>query len=341
MGTASARLPTVSVVICAYSLERWPELAAAIESIVEGDEQPDEIIVVADHNSTLLERMRAEFPHVLAVENTGPRGLSGARNAGIARATGEVVAFIDDDAVAEREWLGLLRACFLDGSVAGAGGSVEPEWSGRRPRWFPEEFDWVVGCTYRGLPEETAPVRNLIGANMAVRRHLFDLVGGFEPALGRGGANTMGCEETDFFIRARRSARDSVLLLEPAARVRHRVPMERQSIRYFLRRCFGEGKSKALLVRRLGSSDGLSAERRYTLHVLPQGVLRGVAVVGRRDFWGPVRSAAIIAGLTTTAAGYVAARGASIIGAGRVGALGSSPDGVDGSGTFERGQVDA
>jgi glycosyltransferase involved in cell wall biosynthesis len=293
----------VSVVICAYTLKRWNDLVAAAESArAEG---PLEVIVVADHNEELLTRVRTELPQVRPVANDGPRGLSGARNAGVAAARGDVIAFLDDDAVATPGWLDRLAACFADPDVLGAGGAVEAAWAGPRPRWFPEEFEWVVGCSYRGLPTAPAPVRNPIGANMAVRREVFATVGGFTSSLGRGGANTMGCEETDFFIRARLHAPAAVWLYEPRARVRHRVPRERATLRYFLDRCYGEGKSKALLAGRVGRSDALSAERRYVLRVLPNGVLGGIRAAGREgDHFGLARAGAIVAGLAATAAGY-------------------------------------
>jgi glycosyltransferase involved in cell wall biosynthesis len=295
--------PTVSVVICAYTLKRWNDLVAAVESA--RSEGPLEVIVVADHNEELLARVRSELPGARAVANDGSRGLSGARNAGVAAARGEVIAFLDDDAVATPGWLDQLAACFVDPHVLGAGGAVEADWAERRPRWFPEEFDWVVGCSYRGLPTVAAPVRNPIGANMAVRREVFATVGGFTSTLGRGGANTMGCEETDFFIRARLHVPSAVWLYEPRARVRHRVPRERATLRYFLDRCYGEGKSKALLARRVGRPDALSAERRYVLRVLPRGVISGIRAAGReQDQFGLARAGAILAGLAATAAGY-------------------------------------
>src|SRR5205823_742125 len=134
------------------------------------------------------------------------------------------------------------------------------------------------------------PVRNPIGANMAVRREVFTTVGGFTSSLGRGGANTMGCEETDFFIRAGLRIPAAVWLYEPRARVRHRVPRERATLRYFLDRCYGEGKSKALLAGRVGRSDALSAERRYVLRVLPRGVIGGFRAAGRHgDGFGLAR----------------------------------------------------
>ena len=96
---------TVSVVICCYSGERLGDLLDAVDS-VQGQTRPaTEIAVVVDHNPALLEHLTAERPELLIVPNTEPVGLSGARNSGIAATTGEIVAFLDDDAVAEPDWL--------------------------------------------------------------------------------------------------------------------------------------------------------------------------------------------------------------------------------------------
>src|SRR5579859_6241737 len=96
----------VSVVICAYTEERWHDLIAAVESIQQQSVTPSEIIVVIDNNKRLLERARAHIAGgVIVIENSEPQGLSGARNSGIAVAHGAYIAFLDDDALAEPDWL--------------------------------------------------------------------------------------------------------------------------------------------------------------------------------------------------------------------------------------------
>jgi GT2 family glycosyltransferase len=296
---------STSVVICAYTERRWDDLCAAVRSAAAQSPPPAEVIVVCDHNAELLERVRRELPDVVAVDGDGPRGLSGARNAGVAAARGDVVAFLDDDAVADPDWLACLLEPYADPHVIGVGGTIEPLWPGRRPAAMPAEFDWVVGCTYRGLPRQREAVRNLIGANMSLRRTVFDAIGGFSCDVGRVGTRPVGCEETELCIRARRGMPGTRIVFEPRARVRHRVTPERAGARYFRARCWAEGRSKAVVARHAGSDDALSTERRYVTTVLPRGVARGVRdAVAHRDAGGLARAAAIVAGVAITAAGY-------------------------------------
>jgi GT2 family glycosyltransferase len=296
----------MSVVICAYADHRWPQLQEAVDS-VRGQSLPAlETIVVIDHNPALLARARRELSDVTVLENEEPRGLSGARNSGLRVARGAVVAFLDDDAIAEPDWLRWLAAPFAEPHVLGVGGAVEPRWETGRPAGFPPEFQWVVGCSYEGLPTRRAPVRNLIGASMSLRREVFDIAGGFRTGIGRVGPVPLGCEETELCIRARRCRRDGVFLYEPRARVAHRVPRSRTTWRYFCSRCFAEGISKALVSSTTGSGDALAAERVFVRRTLPSGVLRGFADARRGDPWGLVRAAAIVAGLVLTTLGYAA-----------------------------------
>ena len=297
--------PTVSVVVCTYADDRWPDLVAAIESIRRQTTAPLEIVVVVDHNAELLERVRAELPDVVAVSNGEQRGLSGARNSGVDVARGDVIAFIDDDAVAAEDWLEWLVAAYADAHVLGVGGAAEPAWELGRPRRFPEEFDWVVGCTYRGMPVQRAEVRNLIGANMSFRRDVLAAAGRFRSGIGRVGTRPIGCEETELCIRARRRWSEGVFVFEPGARVAHRVPRHRVTLRYFGARCYAEGWSKAVVARLVGSADGLSTERSYVRRTLPRAVVRGLAdCVLRADLGGLGRSLAVVFGLGCTTAGY-------------------------------------
>jgi glycosyltransferase involved in cell wall biosynthesis len=300
---------SVSVVVCTYTDRRWGDLLAAVRSVRDQRVAPSvEIIVAVDHNAPLLDRIRGELRDVVAVANEGTRGLSATRNAGVAAAGGDVIVFLDDDCVAAPRWLERLLAHYGAPDVAGAGGAAVAHWVSGRPRWFPEEFAWVVGCSYRGLPVEAAPVRNFIGANMSFRGDALAVAGGFRDGIGRVGRRPLGCEETELCLRlsARRPA--ASLVYEPGAVVRHRVPAERGSWRYFASRCWAEGRSKALVARLAGARRGLEAERHYSRHVLPAGVRSGVRAALRGDPAGALRAAAIAGGLAITALGYARGR---------------------------------
>ena len=304
--------PNVSVIICAYTQYRWAELVNAVESVQRQSTPPDEIIIAVDHNQQLLECVRAHISGVVVVENSETRGLSGARNSALSVARGEVIAFMDEDAVAAPDWLEQILAHYEAPKVIGVGGAINPLWVTRRPAWFPDEFDWVVGCTYRGMPTSTLPVRNLIGCNMSFRREVFQAVGGFTNGIGRVGTRPVGCEETELCIRASHHWPHTLFLYEPLARVQHRVPPSRTTFGYFCSRCYSEGLSKALVAKLVGAQSGLASERSYTLRTLPRGVSNGVKdVIIRRDPAGLARAAAIVAGLAITTMGYIAGKIAS------------------------------
>jgi glucosyl-dolichyl phosphate glucuronosyltransferase len=303
-----APAPTVSVVICTWTGARWHELLEAVESVGRQSHRPLETIVVVDHDPALLAWARAELPSVVVTPNLEARGLSGARNSGLGLAQGDVVAFLDDDAAAAPDWLALLVREYEDEQVLGVGGSIEPVWEAR-PGWFPAEFGWVVGCTYRGLPRERADVRNLIGASMSFRRELFSEFGGFRNGIGRVGTNPVGCEETEFCLRVSRARPGGRFVYQPLALVHHRVPARRARWRYFLARCYGEGVSKALVVRAAGFRDGLAAERSYAASALTSGFCSALlAALTLRDRSGFLRAAAIVAGLAAASAGFCRGR---------------------------------
>ncbi|GGX95416.1 glycosyl transferase family 2 [Streptomyces minutiscleroticus] len=307
--SARADAADVSVVVCVYTEERWEDILAAVASVRAQSRPALETLLVVDHNEALLDRLAREYAGaegVRVLANAGPRGLSAGRNTGIAAARGEVVAFLDDDAVAERDWLLRFREAYEDPRVMAVGGRTEPVWaSGRRPAWFPEEFDWVVGCTYRGLPPGRVRVRNVLGGNASFRRSAFDAAGGFATGIGRdGGRRPLGGEETELCIRLTRARPDAVLLIDDRAVIHHRVPGARERFGYFRTRAYAEGLSKALVARSVGAAAGLSSERRYATRVLPAGVARGLrdALLARPG--GAGRAGAIVAGVLAAAGGY-------------------------------------
>ncbi|MCU1527310.1 MAG: glycosyl transferase family 2 [Frondihabitans sp.] len=298
----------LSVVVCAYTMDRLNDVTAAVDSLRTQQPAPHEVILVIDHNDDLFFALQAYWPDVLVVRSTGATGLSGARNTGVKQATGEIVAFLDDDAVAERGWAQHLVDAYSDETVMGVGGAVKPAWRAGRPEWFPDEFLWVVGCSYVGQPLGRAVVRNAIGANMSFRRSVFEVTGGFDETIGRLGQDAAGCEETEFSIRAHRAVPGGRVVLEPEAVVRHAVTAQRVTREYFRQRCAAEGRSKALVADLVGPDDALASERGYATRTLPAGVMRNLVAVARGDKAAASRAWAIVDGLVITAWCYTKAR---------------------------------
>ena len=144
------------------------------------------------------------------------------------------------------------------------------------------------------------------------RRHVaaaghLERVGGFRDELGRVGSMPFGCEETELCIRANQAIPGGIFRYQPSARVRHRVGPERTRFAYFRRQCFNEGRGKALMARGIGADEGLAAERRHAMRVLPAAILAGVgSSLRERDPSGLLRAGAIVTGLLCAAAGYAA-----------------------------------
>lgn len=298
----SSPRPETSVVICCYADERFADVCEAIRSALD-QTAPSEVVVVVDHNPPLKARLEALFPQAIMVENREARGLSGARNSGIAASRGALVVFLDDDAMADPAMVQAMQAATADPAVLGVGGHIVADWRGPFPHWFPAEFLWVVGCTYEGL--NPGRVRNLIGAAMGVRRSVFDAVGGFDAGLGRTAAGLpLGCEETELCIRATRADPGGRFVYAADAVCRHKVSPARATWAYLATRCYAEGLSKASLAALVRSDAALSTERSYVLRVLPRGVLRGLGALLRGEASGLLRAGAIVVGFACTLLGY-------------------------------------
>jgi GT2 family glycosyltransferase len=293
---------SVAVIICAHTIERLDDIRAAVASVQSQTRQPDEVVLVIDHNPVLLDAVGDLGPTVVA--SAGPKGLSGARNTGTEAARSEIVAYLDDDAVADPAWLETLIAPFEDPAVVAVGGRATPKWDREAPDWFPAEYNWVVGCSHRGLPERRAEVRNVIGCNMAFRRSSIIDLGGFDTGLGRDAVRPLGCEETELCIRLRQADDRAKVILEPAAEIHHRVPDTRTTWRYFFRRCRAEGNSKAYVVSLVGSEDGLQSERSYVTSVLPRAFARAATGLPAAPLRSSKMMAALAGGLAVTAGGY-------------------------------------
>lgn len=298
---------SVSVVICAYTLERWEQLGEAVRSVGAQTHQPLELIVSIDHNSALYERALAEIPGLLAdravtvqvVENRFDSRLGGARTTAAEIARGDLLVFLDDDAAAAPDWLERLVADYADPRVVAVGGAPVPRYEIARPRWIPEECNWVFGCAYRGLPTSLAPVEHLIGANMSIRR---------EALLSWGGFHSDNHDDMDLSHRAAHAYGARSVLFDPEAVVFHFVPASRLTWSYFWRRCFFVNRGKVTAFRTMGEASNLRAEVRFGLRALTRGLYEETRALLGGDPYAPVRYGALLCALVLGAAGSLAGR---------------------------------
>jgi GT2 family glycosyltransferase len=323
--TAGSQRPTamsVAVVIPAYTMDRWSLLAKAVESLKIQTVPVDEIVLCIDNNDELLARARdtweaSEGTTVRIIPNLHSEHLSrvaiheaahgtkrrfgagSARNTAAESVTSEIIAFMDDDAHAEPDWIEALLTVFERPSVVAVGGPPVPDYETERPSWYPGNFDWVFGCAYDGLPTTVSPLRHLIGANMAVRREAWEAVGGF-----------VGSDFDDLNLCMRLIARfgtDSVVWT-PFAVVHHFVSADRVTWRYFWRRCYFVNRQKVGVFQRIGSAANLVAEREFVIHALTAQARRTVRELASGRFEAVRVLAAMLAGISLAGLGHIRGR---------------------------------
>lgn len=303
---------TASVIICAYTEDRWALLVQSVESVLHQDRRPIEVIVCVDHNDALLERCRhkwargrdgAQLP-VTVIANKYEGHLGSARNSATEISNGDIVVFLDDDAWADQDWLERLLAPYDDERVIAVGGAPLPEFENERPGWFPFEFDWVFGCVYDGLPETRATQARLIGANMSVRREALVAIGGF---------HSDNHDDMDMCHRLAYAFPNQRVVYEPAARVHHYVPRARTTWHYFWQRCFFVNKGKVEAFSQMEEAASLSADVGFVSHAVSRGVPRALGQVVKGDLWGVARAGAIVAGIALAGAGHFAGQCAQLV----------------------------
>jgi glycosyltransferase involved in cell wall biosynthesis len=325
MHLTSPDAPTATVIIPAYTVDRWRLLSAAVESVHAQTRPPIELILCIDRNPDLLERCQtrwgddasaAGFPirvipnrfdqteegersHVKAHGAKRRFGAGWSRNSGAERAHGDVLVFLDDDAWADPDWLEFLLDPYLDPRTVAVGGAPLPEYETGRPGWFPANFDWVFGCAYEGMPRELAPLGHLIGANLSVRRDAFNDIGGF---------HSIDFDDLDLCMRVAARFPDRRMLYEPRAVVHHYVPAERVSWHYFWRRCFFVNFEKVEAFAEMGGAANIRAEREFVFRAMTKQVVSELRDVLRGKWVGFLRLAAMIVGVAMAGAGHSSGR---------------------------------
>ncbi|MDG6223222.1 MAG: glycosyltransferase family 2 protein [Candidatus Bathyarchaeota archaeon] len=262
----------ISVIICTYSKKMLADVLACVASVKKQSLEPDEILLVLDPDEDLIKFYQSHLKNAVEVVISDGFGLSFARNMGVKKCNGDVIVFLDDDVIADENWLKNLVTNYDDPDVVGVGGLSKPLWKDGKPLWFPEELYWIIGCSYKGLPKKKALVRNPIGCNMSFRKKVFDEVGFFKTDYGRIGKKLLSDEETEFSIRALGEISNSKIIYDPKAVVHHKVIKSRTTLKYVWNRSFFEGIGKAHLRNKLKKLTPLKTENSYLKFLLTKSI---------------------------------------------------------------------
>jgi len=252
---------TVSIIVSSYTVDRFGDLTELLDSVQSQTYDNIETILVTERSPELFHKIRAYveekgYRNIQILFNEGEWGAAAARNMGIRQATGNILAFVDDDAVLFPRWAEEIAKSYdEDDSIIGVTGPIIPLWQDEPRDWFPREFYWIFSCTYWDWTEKME-VRNGYLTNMSFKREAFDLCGLFEEALGAKGGGESGKhelvgEETEFSIRVKEETGKRIIY-NPEVKVRHRVYSYRFTWKFITKRAYWEGYTKAMLNKSYG-----------------------------------------------------------------------------------------
>jgi glycosyltransferase involved in cell wall biosynthesis len=270
----------VSVVVCTYAMERYDVFTETVESVLAQTHDPLEVVLVVDGNDAVFERVQEDFcdrENVVCHNNDENRGISYSRTKGAELASGDIVAMIDDDAVAREDWIETLVTVYEDTDAVAVGGDVRPDWQTAKPDFFPAEFYWLVGCVEPGFAETGEEIRNGYGSNISFRREEFLEVGGYDTHTGRRGDKHIQAHEAPVCIRIRELTGKGVIYTDEAV-VEHKLFDYRGEFRWLVARSFWQGYSKRVMDLLYPDEDGDEADflRFLFLDRVPRR-LRGLA----------------------------------------------------------------
>ncbi len=295
----------VSIVICAYDIKRFSDLVDAINSLCMQTYPEIEIICIVDGTSDLYYLIKQHktdhFQNVKFFLNDKNVGLSESRNRGVSQSTGDIIAFFDDDAVADKNWVNELVKMYVDYDAIASGGKLVPMWVDGKANFIPEEFYWMLGATYKGFPDEITEVRNTFGSNISFKKEILNKFDGFKGEMGLKGSGFLQGEETEICERMRLIFGKGVMY-NPEAIVHHKVYSYRMKLKFLIRRAFWQGYSKRMMAEMGYSGD---VESSYLKNLLIEGIGGRIKNIGNMGLLAIVQIIFLFLFTFTVFAGYI------------------------------------
>jgi GT2 family glycosyltransferase len=249
-----AKWPRISVIVCTHNGSGT--ILACLRGVQRLNYPAMEVIIVDDGSTDDTANIARQFPFdVISISHLG---LSTARNVGLQHATGEIVAYIDDDAWPDPDWLTYLAITFRDEAYAGAGGpNIRPPGESMVSDSVADSPGGPIHVMLTDVEAEHLP-----GCNMAFRRDALAAVGGFDPIFRTAG------DDVDLCWRMQSAG--FKLVFSPAAVVWHRAP---QSVAAFWNQQLGYGKAEAILERKWPDKYNFAGHPIWTGRVYGRGAI--------------------------------------------------------------------
>lgn len=239
-----------SIIVCTYNrADSLRDTIAALRAQKAQEDRSWEVIVVdnnsRDHTRQVVEAVQKSWPR-LRYEFEAEQGLSHARNHGIAAALGEVLLFTDDDVLPEPDWLEVSLAGLERYGADACGGFIAPLWETPPPAWLSPRFHGFLAVRTDRTDDYSieTPALAPYGANMVVKKSVFDQVGGFDTSRGRSGKSLASGEDGELFERILGAGLIAVFLGQ--SRVHHKVEAFRCTKAYMRRWRFQTSRNIAI-----------------------------------------------------------------------------------------------
>ena len=299
----SVKSPIISIVVTAYTIERINDIFELLDSVQAQTFKDLDTIFIIERSEELMYKVndyikQKNIACVNAIFSKDKIGLSGARNLGITKAKGKIIAFIDDDVVLFPNWAEEMVKAYHDESTIGVTGPGLPMWEDNKLKWLPEELYWIVSATaFTGWTEERA-VRSAWGMNMSFRREAFNqclFSTNFGQTTGGKEAWKAGpVDDAEFSIKLRLKTKKAIMY-NPQVQVYHKVYKYRLTRKFIRGQSYWQGYSKALLKKMYpddADTKALVKEmdllKRILLKLIPRsllGLFRNPSLYGKRLFY--------------------------------------------------------
>jgi glycosyltransferase involved in cell wall biosynthesis len=287
--------PLISIVVAVYTIERANDIYKLIDSIGGQTYNNLETIFVVGRDRQLIGIIENYILknsikiNSKQIFNNGDYKLNVQRNIGIDSASGEIIAFVDDDAELTDKWAEAVVDSFNDSSVIGATGPAIPLWEDKNMEWLPREFWWLTACTGWFDTSQKHLVRNAWGMNMAFRREAFEKAGKFNTLIGMREKKGLVIGEVELSLRIRDVTRKNIVF-HPEMVIYHNVKKYRTSFKFIKQRAYSVGKGRVYIQRIFSDSEVgkniLGPEKhlikRIITRLLPEIILNLI----RKPKWG-------------------------------------------------------